>query len=86
MTTTGAPTLARNKSAGTCPNQSTNGSTTAAAGYSTDESTAERTATHLRRDRLRQYQENNRRCDSDCRSMNHSLLPLFTTQEASRWL
>ena len=59
MTTAGAPTLARNKSAGTCPNQSTDGSATAAAGYSTDESTAERTATYLRRGRLHQYRANN---------------------------
>jgi hypothetical protein len=59
MTTTSAPTLARNKSAGTCPNQRTDGSATAAAGYSTDESAAERTATYLRRSRLRQYRANN---------------------------
>jgi hypothetical protein len=51
--------LARNKSAGTCSNQSTDGSATAAAGYPTDESTAERTATYLRRGRLHQYRANN---------------------------
>jgi hypothetical protein len=77
MTTAGAPTLARNKCAGTCSNQSTDGSATAAAGYSTDESTAERTATYLRRGRLRQNQEDNHRHKSDCRSVNHSFSPII---------
>jgi hypothetical protein len=77
MTTTGAPTLARNKCTGACSNQSADGSATAAAGYSTDESTAERTATYLRRGRLRQNQENNRRYDSDCCSDSHSFSPVM---------
>ena len=59
MTTAGAPTLACNKCAGACSDQGADGSTTAAAGYSTDESTAERTATYLRRGRLHQYRTNN---------------------------
>jgi hypothetical protein len=83
MTTAGAPTLARNKCAGTCSNQSTNGRATAAAGYCTDESTAERSATYLRRGRLRQNQENNRRYKSDRWSVNHfSYFP--RTQKANR--
>lgn len=82
MTTAGAPTLARNKCAGTCSNQSTNGRATAAAGYSTDESTAERSATYLRRGRLRQNQENNRRYKSDRWSVNHSFF-LFSTNPKS---
>jgi hypothetical protein len=77
MTTAGAPTLACNKCAGTCSNQSTDCSATAAAGYSADESTAERTATYLRRGRLRQNQENNRRYKGDCRSVNHSFSPII---------
>ena len=59
MTTAGAPTLACNKCAGTCSNQSPDGRATAAPGYSTNESAAERTATYLRRDRLHQYRANN---------------------------
>jgi hypothetical protein len=43
----------------------------------TDESTAERTATYLRRGRLRQNQENNRRYKGDCRSVNHSFSPII---------
>jgi hypothetical protein len=77
MTPAGAPTVARDKCAGTCSNQSTDGSATATAGYSTDESTAERTATYLRRGRLRQNQENNRRYKGDCRSVNHSFSPII---------
>jgi hypothetical protein len=59
MTTAGAPTLARNKCPGTCSNQSTDGGATAAASYSTDESTADRAATYLRLGRLHQYRANN---------------------------
>jgi hypothetical protein len=77
MTPASSPTLARNKCAGACPNQSTDGSATAAASYSTDESTAKRTATYLRRSRLGQNQENQRRYKSDCRSVNHSFSPII---------
>jgi hypothetical protein len=85
MTPAGAPTLARNKCAGTRSNQSTDGSATAAAGYSTDESTAERTATYLRRGRLRQDQEDNRRHKSECCSVNHFLFSYYPgTPKANR--
>jgi hypothetical protein len=77
MTAAGASTLARNKCTGTRSNQSADSSATAATGYSTDESTAERTATYLRRSRLRQNKENNRRYESDRFSMNHSFSPVM---------
>jgi hypothetical protein len=82
MTTACAPALACDKCTGTCSNQSADGSATAAAGYSTNESTAERTTTYLRRGRLHQYRANNHeRREAHSYPMQH----LFNSQRLSEF-